>query len=713
MKPAPRSLSLRSRVILTGGALSLLVVAIATGLFVIGGSAWSTQQDALADLLEELRIGEEIQQGVLSQLAAITTMEGEPSPFLPDPFEAAGDRIHTQLRLYLFRDLGPEERLQLEAMGQAHRHLEVYASRVMTLVALGRDEEARLARHELFGSAQALLIHSEALLALRQGRLERLQARQGEFLRITQILLGGTSLVALLGTLLLVQVLARRLVAPLEQLVDASGRLSAGDFSVRVPEADLDREFETVAHAFNDMAKSLHSAATDLEIRNQALEEALQTVRETQGQLIQSEKLGALGRMTAGLAHELNNPLASVLGYGQLLRDHLREGGTLDRASLEKEYLIPILNEAGRAQHLIRHFLGFARQGGSTLGPVHLPSVLQTVVELRRYAFAQHGLSIRVAPLPQVHILGEAQMLKGVILNLVNNSGEAMAPRGAGTLRIEGEVQDEEKVILHFLDDGPGLAHPERLFEPFYTTKPPGQGTGLGLSVVHQVMKAFGGRADGGNRMEGGAWFSLTLVRTDAPPSRDSPMVQEGGQAKGGVGTEKAHLPGSEQEADGRDSDRGATGALTEPEGGLSPRTSRAASVHRSRVLVVEDEEMIRALHARLLRRMGFEPLLAEDAAAARRILMTEPVDAVVSDIKMPGESGLEFYRWLSEAHPHLAKRFLFVTGNVAVEDVKGLLEQHPDRFITKPFDIAEYMERIGGLVQTPTPAPHGDRANA
>lgn len=712
MKPDPRTFSLRSRVILTGGALSLLVVAIAAGLFVIGGSAWATQQDALADLLEELRIGEEIQQGVLSQLAAITAMEGDPSPSLPDPFEAAGDRIHTQLRLYLFRDLGPEERLQLEAMGQAHRHLEVYASRVMTLAALGRDEEARLARHELFGSAQALLIHSEALLALRQGRLERLQARQAEFLRITQILLGGTSLIALLGTLLLVQVLARRLVAPLEQLVDASGRLSEGDFSVRVPEADLDREFETVAHAFNDMAESLHSATIDLETRNQALEEALQTIKETQGQLIQSEKLSALGRMTAGLAHELNNPLASVLGYGQLLRDHLRTGGGLDPASLEGEYLTPILNEAERAQYLVRHFLGFARQGGSTLGPVDLASVVRTVVDLRRYAFAQQGLSIEVASLPQVHILGEAQMLKGVILNLVNNAEEAMAPQGMGTLRIEGQ-EDGEEVVLHFLDDGPGLAHPERLFEPFYTTKPPGQGTGLGLSVVHQVLEAFGGKADGGNRPDGGAWFSVTLLRTGAPPHQDSPSVTEGTRKGGETDAGRPHPAGGEREADGGDSHGGTIGALTEAGGGQSPRTSPSASLHRPRVLVVEDEGMIRALHARLLRRMGFEPLLAEDATAARRILMTEPVDAVVSDIKMPGESGLEFYRWLSEAHPHLAKRFLFVTGNVAVEDVKGLLEQHPDRFITKPFDIAEYMERIGRLVQAPTPAPHGDGANA
>lgn len=701
-----RRLSLRSRVIAGGSAFALTVVVSAVVLFSIGNTAWTSQQTAVSDFMEEQRIGDEINRRVTAQLAAITGLAPGSGPSLPPAFEAAGDQVQTQLRLYLFRDLTPDERLQLEAIGQAHRHLEVAAFRASELAFLGREEEAQEARQALFASAESFLVATEGFLALRQAGFERLQERQEATLQVIRLLAGGVAAMALLGTLFLVLLLARRVVTPLEELASASRTISEGDFSVRVREEGMDREFHTVAHAFNEMAKNLRTTTRRLESRNEELGQALKTIQQTQGELIQSEKLGAMGRMTAGLAHELNNPLASVLGYAQMLQQDIQDQASMDTGSLEREYLTPILQEAGRAQHLVRHFLGFARRGSSTLVPVHLPSVVAAVVDLRRYSFTQDGLSVEVESIPDVHVLGDEQMLKGVILNLVNNAREAMAPRGHGSLRIQGRI-DGEEVVLSFLDDGPGISHPERIFEPFYTTKAPGEGTGLGLSVVHQVLEVFGGRAEGGNRPEGGAWFAITLVRR---------MEEEA------FGEEPLPLSGSPP-AHAR---HGTPHALDRPARALPDRDEpvyrldlpgdsdpTVPATSPPRVLVVEDEATLRTLHGRLLRRMGLEPVLAEDAAAARRILATERVDAVLSDIKMPGESGLQFHTWLQEAHPALAARFLYVTGNVAGEDVQDLMDLNPDRFIRKPFDVGEYTCGVRALVESAPTHPSAPNVTA
>ncbi|TVR62257.1 MAG: HAMP domain-containing protein, partial [Gemmatimonadales bacterium] len=329
----PRKVSLRTRVIAGGSAFALTVVVSAVVLFSIGDAAWSSQQAAVTDFLEEQRIGDEINRNIMVQLAAMAGLSPGSDASLPSAFETAGDAVQTQLRVYLLRDLNQEERLQLEAMGQAHRHLEVAAFQASQLAALERDEEAREARQALFASAESFLLAADDFLALRQVGIERLHERQESRLRVIQLLAGGVATMALLGTLFLVLMLARRVVTPLEELAGASRTLSKGDFSIRIREGGMDREFHTVAHAFNEMAENLRNTTRNLERRNTELGRALETIQKTQAELIQSEKLGALGRMTAGLAHELNNPLASVLGYAQMLQAELRSDTSPDRVA--------------------------------------------------------------------------------------------------------------------------------------------------------------------------------------------------------------------------------------------------------------------------------------------------------------------------------------------------------------------------------------------
>jgi signal transduction histidine kinase len=470
---------------------------------------------------------------------------------------------------------------------------------------------------------------------------------------------GGTlTVLLLLGTLAIGSYLHRRVSHPLDELTAAARRLGEGDLGVRVG-GKFDDEFADLAGAFNAMATSLEAASRSLESRNEELVAALTRVRETQAELLAAEKLGAMGRMTAGLAHQLNNPLASVLGFAELLDGRLAEDHDPTATELREELVQPILLEARRTHNLIRSFLQFARHSAPGVSPVVVREALDVVVGLRSFAFQEAGLSIRIDDIPAAPVLAERQKLQEIFLNLVNNAHEAMGGTEGGVLGIRGHTEGG-MLVLVFEDDGPGLESPDLVFEPFYTTKAVGQGTGLGLALVHRFVEEFGGSVQAANRSGGGAGFTLRL-----------PMVQA--QA----GTSAAH---------------------TTPDQAPPPATEPVA--HPARVLVVEDEPHLRNLQRRLLDRLGVEVLLAADVPEARRILEAEDLDLVLSDVKMPGETGMDLYRWLLGRRPELTDRFLFVTGDTEAPEIRELAKERPAMFIRKPFEMQEYSARVTAVLR-------------
>ena len=378
----------------------------------------------------------------------------------------------------------------------------------------------------------------------------------------------------------------------------------------------------------------------------------------TQAELIQAEKLGALGRMTAGLAHELNNPLASVLGYSELMASSLESDAPPGAAELRREYVDPIVREARRARLLVRSLLQFARRSEEEVGPVQLRDALRVVVELRRFAFEQAGVTLDTQEVPDVVVIAERQRLQGVLLNIMNNALDVLAARPEGRLVVRAEV-DEERVRLSFEDNGPGLPDPDRVFEPFFTTKEVGKGTGLGLALAERFMVSFGGSISATNAPGGGARFTLTFLRSNQQPAP--------------------------------------SGTLDTPPSASNLPLRRATT--RQAVLVVEDEPNLQRLHRSLLRRLDVEVLMASNVAEARGLMQTSGLALIISDVKMPGESGLEFYAWVLAEHGELADRFLFVTGDIADETLVLLAESRPDAILLKPFDAREYLARVAALL--------------
>jgi signal transduction histidine kinase len=221
-------------------------------------------------------------------------------------------------------------------------------------------------------------------------------------------------------------------------------------------------------------------------------------------QLVRSEKLAAIGQLVAGVAHELNNPLASIVGYAELMTDEVASGPS--RQKLDK-----MIREAQRMKRIIENLLRFARQNNLEKKSSNLQGLLQEVLALREYHIGANrvDVDIQVEPdLPQVAL--DEDQFKQILLNLLNNSIDALEGVREKRIRIEA-LRRESRVIVRFDDNGPGFSDVNRAFDPFYTTKPIGKGTGLGLSICYGIVKEHGGDIQAANLEPCGARIALEL----------------------------------------------------------------------------------------------------------------------------------------------------------------------------------------------------------
>lgn len=640
---------LRQRLLVITAACAVLLLAALAALLLVSERRRTALVVASQALVEEQEVADRVVAGVMRELALGAAGSDAGLDSIAARFDAASASVHAGLRSYLFRSLSIEERLQIERIKEEHEQLEVAARRLLQLPARPAADERVELRREIVGHAFRLLDEMAAFFRLREADLAASAASQAAAFRWFWLASALTAaLVGLAIWLVLARFLQRRVVTPLGAVSDAAHRIGQGDLSVRVP-LEGDRELRELAADFNLMTTQLASAQHALAARNAELEEALDLVRRTQADLVQSEKLGAVGRMSAGLAHELNNPLAAVVGHAELLATELRERGELP-VPLAIELVDPIVREATRARQLVQSLLQFSRQADAGVTSVRLADAIGVVVDLRGFAFERSGLRLVVEPIPDVWVRAEPQRLQAVIMNIVNNALHAMEPSGRGALRI-GTTLEGELVELRFSDDGPGIAEPDRIFEPFYTTKDVGSGTGLGLALSQRFVESFGGSIRAMNRPEGGARLVVRLPRA-APVAVEEPP------------------PAPVASSDG-------------------PRA----------VLVVEDEPELRRLQERLLRRLEVTVESVGSMAEAQERLRHRAFDAVVSDVRMPGGSGIELYRWVEREHPAMASRFLFVTGDLGIPELIALTATRPDMVLHKPFAMADYIRRVRGVL--------------
>jgi two-component system, NtrC family, C4-dicarboxylate transport sensor histidine kinase DctB len=254
------------------------------------------------------------------------------------------------------------------------------------------------------------------------------------------------------------------------------------------------------------------NAALRREVAERSAAEA--ALKKVQDDLVQAGKLSALGQMSAGISHELNQPLMAIQQYAENGVALLDRG----KADIASQNLRRIGDLAHRMGRIIRNLRAFARQEREPMGRVDLVAVIQSALELCEARLAQDAVQVDWTATAPVHVIGGEVRLGQVVLNLIGNAADAMA--GMEERRITLSLRHENaRVVLEVADTGPGIEEPEKIFEPFYTTKAVGtaEGMGLGLSISYGLVQSFGGAIRGRNRPEGGAVFTVEL--TPAEPT--------------------------------------------------------------------------------------------------------------------------------------------------------------------------------------------------
>jgi C4-dicarboxylate-specific signal transduction histidine kinase len=296
----------------------------------------------------------------------------------------------------------------------------------------------------------------------------------------------------------------RRLVQPILAIQQATNEIAAGGFGQTV-RVDGPRELMELSQALTTMSTALAKFRIQSQGQVTSLEQANIELLAMQADLVQSEKLASVGRLAAGIAHEVGNPLAAVVGYVDLLSQGLSD------PELEAEILVRCGAELDRIRGIIGDLLDYARPEDLPFQPVEVESLVSEALARVDLMPSFQGVALKMSvadALPTVRI--QREKVDQVLLNLMLNAADVLG--GSGSIELVA-IADEDFISIHCLDSGPGfdLSVLDQLFEPFFTTKQPGAGTGLGLAISLRIAKSQSGSLEAGNRDVGGAWVCLRL----------------------------------------------------------------------------------------------------------------------------------------------------------------------------------------------------------
>ncbi len=390
------------------------------------------------------------------------------------------------------------------------------------------------------------------------------------------------------------------------------------------------------------------------------LQAQLKALRETQARLVQSEKLAAIGELVAGVAHELNNPLTTIILYSQLALQRQIE------AEIHRD-LNKILTESRRAANIVRGLLDFARQRTPERRPIQVNDVLKGSLDFLDFELATHNIQWEFQPAVNLPIItADPHQLSQVIVNLINNARQAMAAaHGQGRLKLTTEtgqsiflMDDTEAapvIRMIFQDDGPGIPVEvmPHIFDPFFTTKGECEGTGLGLSICHGIIAEHGGHIWAQSEPGKGATFFIEL-----------PIVQP----------EAAEFI------------KGADEVMKNP-------------VNAARLLVIDDEVSVLEVVRRALQRQGCAVDTASNGTAGLAQISETSYDLILCDIRMPGMSGPDFYRQVAAREPQLAKRIIFTSGDTLSKTSRRFLEESNAPLLAKPFELDDLIGSVNSAL--------------
>jgi PAS domain S-box-containing protein len=372
------------------------------------------------------------------------------------------------------------------------------------------------------------------------------------------------------------------------------------------------------------------------------------TRKKMEQQLRQAEKLSALGQLVAGVAHELNNPLAVVMGYTQLF---VKNKGLDEKV---RKDLQKVLHESERAAKIVRNLLTFARPREPHMTMVDVNRIVVDALENREMQVQRAKVDIvrRLGKdLPPT--MADEGQIEQVLVNLLTNAIQALENRPDKRIVEISTEYCNNRIRVVVADNGPGIPEPiiGRIFDPFFTTKGPGKGTGLGLSICYSIVEEHKGKIRAETKAGKGTRFIV-----DLPVVKCSAAV---------------HPPPAE-----------------------APVAEHETVVPAGRLLIVDDEPGIVDVLKRALNEKGFQTESACNGVEALARLASNEYDLIISDICMPEMSGEKLHTVISERYPHMQERIIFVTGDTVSPSSRNFLERSGARWLNKPFDISE-IERI------------------
>lgn len=378
---------------------------------------------------------------------------------------------------------------------------------------------------------------------------------------------------------------------------------------------------------------------------SQAFDQMTAKIQQAQDAAIRREKLAALGQLLSGTAHELNNPLAAILMNAQLLESEDLPGSL-------REIAHTIGTESRRAAKIVGNLLSFARPRPPERRSVSLNDAVRKAVDFHRYEMTIEGIDLVEdydEDLPTVFC--DPDQIQQVALNLVSNARHVLAGRRNARLALTTRrVGDHAHIVIE--DTGPGIPPESRkhIFDPFFTTRPDRGGTGLGLFIVHQIVKEHGGEIDVAGEFGHGTRFTVRLPLGPAqPPEPPTPPA------------------------------------------GVPKRASPS-------VLLVDDEQAIATSAASYLARLGYRVRAVASGREAWNILQQENFDVIVADLRLPDLPGDALYDMLRKSRPHLARRTLFMTGDTVSEEARSALAETRRPVLEKPFNLERLREAIERL---------------
>jgi signal transduction histidine kinase len=380
----------------------------------------------------------------------------------------------------------------------------------------------------------------------------------------------------------------------------------------------------------------------DLEVTNAQLHASLAELQEAQEHLIQTEKLSALGELISGFAHEVNNPLTTVLGYAELLV------GSEECSAEVSSILEKVRQEAMRCHRIVQNLLSFARKRKPAKDYSDITTICRKTLDLLAYQLMVNNVAVVtsfVDKLPWTMVDG--YQFQQVLVNLLNNASQAMAQQQGKRQIMVTTTHDDAKIYVTITDTGSGIAaeHLGRIFDPFYTTKE--KGTGLGLSLSYGLIKEHGGEITVTSTPNEGATFTIALpILDDAFPD---------------------------------------TAPYSAPH-----KTSLLAK----KILIVDDEQNLAQMLSTILQSLGHQAEAATSGWEALKKIDTQDYDAIICDLKMPEIDGRQIYHYMQTSHPAFVKRLILSSGDTISEENQKFLQETGCLFLPKPFLLDE-LKRI------------------